>query len=685
MDPLFASLERSVFSFFGDDGEFQSPVSIKTEPVDTPATDPSGDVQMTDASVLSTLEEHRKGADLFVQSTLDPKPQSAPMAKKQQQKKKNSSKKKEEHTIEDGNESTASSIQLQKKRNAASRRRRNTQQKRQKEEEGSEAVPMETAISDSDRSMASRHASPKSSPASSTKSTAQSKRKAKAKTKQKDKAKQKRETDSKTKAGSSGKKTDDFEPLKGVDTDFVKEAAKRQASVVPEILPVDEMMHRFPKTCGGFLFDREAEAAIAAEETGDASKDQGIKTETDRDGDTKMNDTTATGADRIDAKDGSSVKRRQKRPVSAAGKKPRGRSTTTDDVARLFPPEEYPGWVDRDDDEHGNEDQSGADEKRQQRPKADKGDAKGASSQSSPSSPMRIDSAEESENPRAIVSYEVIINEIAKVIPRTQLSLQMFGSPAEIEEACTSMMKAGRADLPDFTAEYEDMMLMEAGNFVLPGSGCGTLHFVPCCKGKECVGMTANAPLSEPGFAIKGQPEKRQCFTLMAFMYEHEWQEMKRQGVAPQSVREGRPCILCARKMIQTLALAIGIVHDRSGQVIENPKLGSSSSSDSKGDANSTAHTKKEFTADLLDVNRVWQWYQNKREVPGGYYANRMLAPQELPNSQIIRAPVVRFERHLLMAVFDSKANRWRIDQSAIKFKPSPLPPPDIGENHSLF
>lgn len=90
------------------------------------------------------------------------------------------------------------------------------------------------------------------------------------------------------------------------------------------------------------------------------------------------------------------------------------------------------------------------------------------------------------------------------------------------------------------------------------------------------------------------------------------------------------------------------------------------------------------------DANHSWQYqatqvrqmYRNSVDCEGGYFSRYCVLPQ--PQEPLVQ-PMARLSRLWLKAFKSAESGRWHIDQSALVWRPRPVPLPRTGETVESF
>jgi len=208
--------------------------------------------------------------------------------------------------------------------------------------------------------------------------------------------------------------------------------------------------------------------------------------------------------------------------------------------------------------------------------------------------------------------------------------------------------------IPIRGAAHESRLLRQSGTFVypdrvvvepdgttrpLPGR---TIVYPPCMMGRECIGHRGEFtrryqdwPDDAPGASLFVR-ELTEPIVLMRSVSPEEWERLLAQ---PQEMPAGQaPCVLCHRFALGEYVHFVRLMNSMSLRIeSENP-------------------------------DEVAQLWANKVQCEDGYFEKYILKPAE--QREIMVQPIAEMSLWPLRAYRDKVVGQWRVDQSAMIWKP---------------
>jgi len=176
-------------------------------------------------------------------------------------------------------------------------------------------------------------------------------------------------------------------------------------------------------------------------------------------------------------------------------------------------------------------------------------------------------------------------------------------------------------DLPIFTREHENQLLVQAHKVSLPSGRVTDMR--RCLFEDQCIGMQTNFP----GHTESGGIVLREALTPV------ELAQFEQTGALPE---KRRPCILCSRK-----AMTMMFLMSESEQRLDGIR------------------------------NRILNWYINPRDCEMGYRGEHMVPPEGSRGWHCMCGSVCMVVLHKMRIVQDEETSVWRVTQDELGWSPS--------------
>ena len=253
-----------------------------------------------------------------------------------------------------------------------------------------------------------------------------------------------------------------------------------------------------------------------------------------------------------------------------------------------------------------------------------------------------------------------IMQKFLNRVPQTLLSQHLFSNKDD-HKACVELVRQEKAQIPIHTAEFENRLLAEAGVFY-DSAAQREIEFPPCCLGPQCIGNTAKCTNDTEGFRTNTPDKlKYKKFTLVAAMFEEEYDALLKSNKAPRNIRQ-RLCVLDTRLAIQNNVIVYRMAHDRSGQ--------------------QHAYASQTPPLDKFTVTQQWG---NLVDCEGGYFRPYILQPSETGYEGLL-TDIAQVTLSALVAKQDPQTKRWYVDQTATVWVPQPSKQrPEFGQDLQTF
>lgn len=234
------------------------------------------------------------------------------------------------------------------------------------------------------------------------------------------------------------------------------------------------------------------------------------------------------------------------------------------------------------------------------------------------------------ENPFMKPNEQTMYNEILARLQPVELYVEM-DRPVSSERA-QELISSGTASLPTLTASFESRLLCEAGKFPCEEAEMGIRDFPPCKLGYDC------------------RCRKDFGFICMAILWPDEYETFMNKNQLPPA---NRICVLDHRCSVSDL-----VYSQRQQTAAHSPSI--------------------------IKDNQLLQQYRNMSECKEGYYDTDILKHPASARWEGMIGALATYRKHRLLLKQKPSGQRF-LDQSAMVWRPPPIPIPQIGETNRDF